>query len=248
MPMAEARILQPKPPQPVPMNALPRSPWPALPFGLWALGLFVLGLALAEHFQAPLLRYVEHWKLLGEFVFVLSSALAVLLPAASNLALLPLAVAAWGPLPAAGWLLLGWTLGSVLAFALARTARPFVLRHWPGVAQVADVERLVHQQHRLFSLVVLRMSFPVDVLSHALGLFGRHTTAGEVGLSTALGAAPFALLFAYVPTLPLAMQALVLVLSALAFVAHACWVQRRARARGDAHARRGARACLSRRP
>lgn len=209
------------------MNASHRRPASSLPLGLWALALFALGLWLAHRFEAPILQCVEHWQTLGEFVFVASAALAVLLPAASNLPLLPIAVAAWGPLAAAALLLLGWTLGSVLAFALARTARPFVLRHWPGAVQVADIERLVHPRHRLFSLVVLRMSFPVDVLSHALGLFGRETTAGEVALSTAIGAAPFALLFALVPTMPMAMQALVLALTGAAFVLHARWMLRR---------------------
>jgi len=45
------------------------------------------------------------------------------------------------------------------------------------------------------------------VLSYALGLFSARTTLAENVLSTALGAAPFALLFALVPTWPAAMRA-----------------------------------------
>jgi len=40
------------------------------------------------------------------------------------------------------------------------------------------------------------MTFPVDVLSYALGLFSRSTTLAENMVSTAIGGAPFALLFA----------------------------------------------------
>ena len=74
------------------------------------------------------------------------------------------------------------------------------------------------------SLVLLRMTFPVDVLSYALGLFSRSTTAAEVALSTALGAAPFALLFALVPTLSTSAQAIVAVASAGAFALYVLWV------------------------
>lgn len=209
------------------MNASHRRPASSLPLGLWALALFALGLWLTRRFEAPLVHELTHWQALGEVAFVASSALAVLLPAASNLPLLPIAVAAWGTLPAAALLLLGWTIGSLLAFGLGRKARPFVLRHWPSVLLAADIERLVHPQRRLRSLVVLRMTFPVDVLSHALGLFGQATTAREVALSTLIGAAPFALLFALVPTMSLTLQALVLVLTGAAFVLHARWMLRR---------------------
>ncbi len=209
------------------MNASRNRLGPSLPLGLWALLLFALGLWLAHRFAAPMLLWLEQWPTLSGLAFVLSAALAVLLPAASNLPLLPLAVAAWGWLPAAGLMLLGWTIGSVLAFGLGRRARPFVLRHWPSALVAADIERLVHPRQRLLSLVMLRMSFPVDVLSHALGLFGQRTTVLEVALSTAIGAAPFALLFALVPMMSPTMQILVLVLCGAGFVLYARWVLRR---------------------
>jgi hypothetical protein len=72
------------------------------------------------------------------------------------------------------------------------------------------------------------MTFPVDVLSYALGLFSRSTSMGEVVLSTAIGAAPFALLFAWFPTMSAALQWSVLGASVLAFVVHLRWVLRAA--------------------
>ncbi len=209
------------------VNVVRRGSAPSLQFGLWALALFALGLWLAHRFAAPMVQWIEHWQTASELAFVATSALAVLLPAASNLPLLPIAVTAWGPLPAAGLLLLGWTIGSMLAYALGRRARPFVLRHWPSVLHAADIERLIHPRHRLLSLIVLRASFPVDVLSHALGLFSRRTSGAEVMLSTALGAAPFALLFAYVPTMSTTMQAAVLLVTGAGFVIYVRWLLRR---------------------
>jgi hypothetical protein len=80
--------------------------------------------------------------------------------------------------------------------------------------------------------VVLRMTFPVDVLSYALGLFSRRTTLAENVVSTAIGAAPFALLFAWFPALSAAAQVALFAASALLFGAYAWWVLRRPHAGG----------------
>ena len=71
------------------------------------------------------------------------------------------------------------------------------------------------------------MTFPVDVLSRVLGLFSVKTTAFTNALSTAIGGAPFALLFAYLPALPLAQQGGLFVVCALAFAAYALVAMRR---------------------
>ena len=159
-------------------------------------------------------------------MFFVSSALAVLIPVLTNLPLVPLAVLAWGP----GWtavLLLGWVAGAALSFVLGRHARTWVPRHFPSVGRHANIDRLIHPHHRLWSLVLLRMTFPVEVLSYALGLFSRSTTLTENAISTSLGGAPFAFLFALFPTLSTAGQLAVFGGSALAFGAHALWVLHR---------------------
>jgi hypothetical protein len=71
------------------------------------------------------------------------------------------------------------------------------------------------------------MTFPVDVLSYALGLFSRSTTLAENTLSTVIGAAPFALLFAWFPVLSGTQQLTVFIASTLSFVAYAWWMLHR---------------------
>ena len=200
---------------------------PALRSGLWGVLLFAGGVWVAGHYAQPVQQALEAHAAAGVLVFVASSALAVLLPLASNLPLVPLAVLAWGPWWTASLLLLGWLIGAVGSFAIARRAGPWLLRRFPSALRHADIDRLIHPRHRLGSLVALRMTFPVDVLSYALGLFSRSTTSSEVAISTLLGAAPFALLFAWFPALSATAQALVFVASTLAFGAHLVWVLRR---------------------
>lgn len=201
--------------------------WPGVRAGLLVLALFALGLLTVRHYHTPLRDALAAHEAIGLGIFVATSALAVLLPMLSNLYLVPVAVLAWGPGPTAALLLLGWVVGAMLAFALGRHARGPIARRFPSVTRHADIDRLIHPQHRLLSLTLLRMTFPVDVLSYALGMFSRETRASENAASTALGAAPFALLFAWFPTLDGAVQWLALGGSILAFTAYAAWLLRR---------------------
>lgn len=200
--------------------------WPSVRAGLAVVLLFGAGIWLARDFATPIREALVLHAGLGMAVFFASSVVAVLLPMLSNLPLMPLAVLAWGPWWSAGLLLSGWVAGAMLAFAFGRHARALILRHFPSVQRHAQIDRLMLSRHRWWSLVLLRMTFPVDVLSYALGLFSARTTAVENAASTAVGAAPFALLFALFPTLSGSAQWGVLIASLLVFVLYVGWVLR----------------------
>ena len=208
--------------------ALTWADWlPAVRAGIAVAALFVIGTVLTSKFALPIRTMLAEHAWLGIVVIVATSVVAVLLPMLTNLPLLPLAVLAYGPWWTALLLLLGWTGGAALSFWLGRHARDTILRHFPSVQRHADIDRMIHRHHRITSLVVLRMTFPVDVLSYALGLFSRSTTLAENVVSTAIGAAPFALLFAWFPALSAGAQVAVFLASALAFAAYAGWVLHR---------------------
>ena len=200
--------------------------WPSVRAGAGVLLLFAAGLWLARQHAEALGAVLADHAALGVGVFFVSSAVAVLLPILTNLPLLPLAVLAWGPWATALILLAGWVAGAGLSFLLGRHASGAILRRFPSVQRHAQIDRLIHPRHRLLSLVMLRMTFPVDVLSYALGLFSRRTTLPENLVSTALGGAPFALLFALFPTLSGAAQGAVFGASLLAFALYTAWVLR----------------------
>lgn len=200
--------------------------WPSVRAGLWVIALFGAALLLAREFAAPIQGLLLANMRLGIAAFVATSALAVLLPLLTNLPLVPFAVLAWGPWWTAVLLLLGWLIGAALSFTLGRHASAWILRHFPSVKRHADIDRLINPRHRMVSLVLLRMTFPVDVLSYALGLFSRRTTLLENALSTAMGAAPFAVLFGLFPTLSATAQLILFGVSVLAFAAYVSWVVR----------------------
>ena len=164
---------------------------------------------------------------LGMALFLVTSVIAVLAPMLTNLPLVPFAAMAYGPAWTAALLLSGWIAGAALSFALGRSMRDAIVQRFPSVRRHADIDRLIDPHHPLLSLVLLRMTFPVDVLSYALGLFSRRTSALDNALSTTLGAAPFAVLFSAVPVMPSTLQGAVMIVSALLFVLYAAWRLRR---------------------
>lgn len=201
--------------------------WPSILAGAWVVALFTAAVLLAREYSAPIQAVLQAHPRLAIVVFVVTTVVAVLAPFLTNLPLVPLAVLAWGPAWTALLLLSGWVAGATLAFVLGRYAGRFILRHFPSATRHANIDRLIHPSHRLASLIVLRMTFPVDVLSYALGMFSRSTTLTENLVSTALGAAPFAVLFALFPALSATTQFAIFAICALVFGAHVLWVLRR---------------------
>jgi uncharacterized membrane protein YdjX (TVP38/TMEM64 family) len=202
--------------------------WPAARATIGAVALFALALWLTRRHAVLVEAVMTQLGAAGMAIFVTTSAVAVLMPVLTNLPLVPAAALAWGPGWTAALLLAGWTIGAVAAFALARHARARMLRLLPSVMRHADIERLVHPRHRVLSLAILRATFPVDVLSYALGAFSPSTTHREHAASVVLGAAPFALLFAWLPAMPAWVQGAVFAACTAAFVVYTAWVVRRA--------------------
>jgi uncharacterized membrane protein YdjX (TVP38/TMEM64 family) len=200
--------------------------WPSVRAGLWVVALFAAGVWLAREYAVPIREVLSANERAGVVVFVVTSIVAVLMPLLTNLPLVPIAVMAWGPWWTTLLLLLGWVIGATLSFALGRHARGWILRHFPSVTRHGQIDRLIHPRHRIASLIMLRMTFPVDVLSYALGLFSPGTSAGDIALSTAIGAAPFALLFALFPSLSTTTQLIIFVASTAVFATYTVWLLR----------------------
>ena len=197
---------------------------------VWVLVLFGLAIVLSRLYAAQIGAVLGDHGRLGVAIFFATTALAVVVPLFSNLPLVPFAVLLWGPWWTALIIMAGWVAGAAISFDLARRASPLLLRKFPKVTRYARIDRLIHPRHHLLSLLVLRMTFPADILSYVLGLFSHKTTRFENALSTAIGGAPFAVLFAFFPALPLAQQAVVVLATTAVFAVYAVWVVRSHRA------------------
>lgn len=138
----------------------------------------------------------------GAILFLLLTAVFVVFVIPLDIVfLIPIGVSLWGPLPTAFLSIAGWTVGASVAFTLARRYGMPVVVHIIGERNMTGLRERIPTGNLFWSVVVLRMLVPVDLLSYALGLFTEMPRRRYM-LATLIGVAPFGFVFAYVGALP----------------------------------------------
>jgi uncharacterized membrane protein YdjX (TVP38/TMEM64 family) len=141
--------------------------------------------------------------------FVLNILDAVLVPGAT-LPLIPVAVRVWGHVSAALVTIAGWTAGSLIAFLIARQWGSPIVRKFVPMERLRSMKRYIPED-LFWSVALLRLVLPMDVISYVLGLFTDISWSKYAG-ATALGLIPSAFALAYLGKLPAAYDILAVVI------------------------------------
>jgi uncharacterized membrane protein YdjX (TVP38/TMEM64 family) len=162
-----------------------------------------IGINMFAHaHEATLLSLAKDAGSLGIALYVATTAIAIIVPVWSNMFLMPIASIMWGPFSTALLSILGWLIGSHIAFVLGRVFGESVKKAFPKLLSSNHVTRLVSKKHPNLSLIFLRMTIPVDILSYGLGLFAHQVTVRQNFFTTLVGVVPFAFLFSYFNDIP----------------------------------------------
>jgi uncharacterized membrane protein YdjX (TVP38/TMEM64 family) len=132
----------------------------------------------------------------GMVVYVLLKIVATVFAPITVLPLIVLATGLWGVWVAALLTVIGWTLGSVIAFGLARQFGVPIVKRFISLDEIYEFQERVNIGNGFWSVIFLRMIVPVDVLSYALGLFSK-IGFWTYALATVIGVIPFAFAFSY---------------------------------------------------
>jgi len=144
----------------------------------------------------------------GMFMYVVVIAIAIVVAPVSALPLLPVVSHLWGWPLAAILSALGWSIGALIAFIIARKYGVGIVRKLIPVEKVHEFEKRIHKKHFFWSIVLLRMVFPVDIISYALGLFSKIKTKNYM-IATVMGIFPQAFILAYLGRMPFQYQIIV---------------------------------------
>ena len=158
---------------------------------------FGIGLLLSYYLKDEVLGYVINHHTMGSVVFVMLAALAVVFPSFTNMMFIPLGTAVFGPFWAAVLCILGWWIGSVGSFAIGRHYSELLLTKFPSFKNYLYIDRMISSGNVFWKLILLRMTFPVDVLSYGLALFSKQVTHKMNAATTLIGITPFAFIFTY---------------------------------------------------
>lgn len=114
-------------------------------------------------------RAIAANPVVGALCFVAFAALSGALAFFSSAVVVPVAVHAWGPVPAALLLWLGWILGGATTYALGRyLGRPLVARVARG--GLARYERVITRDAPFGLVALFQLAAPSEVPGYLLGL------------------------------------------------------------------------------
>ncbi|WP_245913921.1 VTT domain-containing protein [Nannocystis exedens] len=108
----------------------------------------------------------------GAALFVLFAALSGMFAFFSSALIVPIAVYAWGPIPCALLLWLGWTLGGACTYALGRSLGRRALRWLAPRGALARYERWATRDMPFGLVALFQLSMPSEVPGYLLGLAG----------------------------------------------------------------------------
>lgn len=164
-------------------------------FALLLLSIVLIGLWQMQWDLSALEQWMAAHRILGVAVYAIFATASVVLLPFSSLPLLPLAARVFGVWLTAVLSILGWWIGCLIAFQIARLGRKY-LEKVASLEAVDRLERKIPKDIRFAGVVILRMILPVDVTSFALGLlknlsFSTHAVASLIGIT------PFAFVWSF---------------------------------------------------
>lgn len=163
--------------------------------------LFVSSAWLFQIYQPFLEDMVKNKSSLGMIIYILIFILSIVFLPISSMPLIPLGAKIWGVFTTTILSTIGWTVGAMVAFYLARYfGSPYVIKII-GKKKIEKIEKMIPEENIFLTIFFLRAVTPFDGLSYALGLIPRVKTK-TFFFSTALGLLPFCFVIALLGALP----------------------------------------------
>ncbi|MCK5285867.1 MAG: TVP38/TMEM64 family protein [Candidatus Pacebacteria bacterium] len=140
--------------------------------------------------------FISQNPLLGALVFIFFMILSTVVPPVTIFPLIPFVGVVLGPFATMIYCVIGWTIGSVMSFWIARhLGRPFLARYI-SLDKIDEWGNKIPEKNEFLALLLLRMATPVDVLSYAVGLFCR-IKFWKYAIASFFGVIPFSYVLAY---------------------------------------------------
>jgi len=171
--------------------------------------------------------FIDQKPFWGVFLYIALNILDAVIAPGATLPLIPVAVQVWRPVPAAIVTTIGWTSGSLIAFLIARRWGYPLVKKLTSTDRVNEVKKYIPED-LFWSIVLLRLVMPMDVMSYVLGLF-TDISWPKYALATALGLTPSAFVLAYVGELPNAYEFIMFGVGVAVAVGYVMVVRRRHR-------------------
>jgi len=169
--------------------------WQKIALGIVVLAILGIGVWEYRWDFTMIEQTIRSHPFMGAALYIVLLVTSVVLLPFSSLPLLPLAARVFGVWLTAVLSIVGWWIGCLIAFQIARLGRKYLEK----ITSLSAVDRLEHNIPKdigFAGIVILRMILPVDVTSFALGLL-KHLTFSTYAIASLIGIIPFALVWSY---------------------------------------------------
>lgn len=160
----------------------------------------------AEYFQSSLSNNIP-----SMVIYVLLLILEIILAPISVFPFIPIASAIWGSQNTFFLTLFGWTIGSIIAFLIARKIGVPLVERIVSSKDLDRVQAFIPEKNLFIGVIIIRVILPFDLISYAIGLF-THMTLRSYALATLIGFIPGTLFLAYFGDIPNEIKILLLLI------------------------------------
>ncbi|MDP3971255.1 MAG: VTT domain-containing protein [bacterium] len=180
---------------------------------VFIVGLFLLLSFLIQNNIEFVKQYLDI-GFLGMVIFVIIVALSIILAPISSTPLFPLGASLWGWV-ATGFLgTIGWTIGAVVAFLLARKYGVTFVQKMLPLKTLKKWEKRIPEKHLFWTVLLLRMFIPIDGVSYVIGLFSKMKFKPYF-IATVIGLIPSTFFTAYIGSISFVTQVALITLGVL---------------------------------
>src|SRR3989344_3373103 len=137
----------------------------------------------------------------GILIYILITIFAIVFAPVSMMPLIPVASNIYGVFYAAIINIVGWTIGSFIVFFICKKYGISIIKKFVSHEKIYKWEKRIPKKNVFVTLILLRMSVPVDILSYALSLLTK-IDFKIYALTTIIGIIPFSFVFSYLGTIP----------------------------------------------
>jgi len=142
------------------------------------------------------------------FIYIFLLILSDVVPPMTVLPFIPLAAGIWGWFFTGILNVIGWSIGAYFCFILGRKYGVGLVKNIIPIEEISKFENKIPEEHFFWSVVLLRMLLPVDVLSYALAIFSKMNLRNYM-LATIIGITPFSFILSYLGEIPFYYQMIV---------------------------------------
>jgi uncharacterized membrane protein YdjX (TVP38/TMEM64 family) len=168
-------------------------------FGVIVLVFYISLFVILLLWNAPI-QYLQNVSqangFLGPLAYIALALLSVVMAPLTIAPFIPIAAVFFGPFLAAIYSIIGWFLGSLISFQIARHVGRPILKKFVSLDKIKKYEEYIPEHMEFWGVVLLRFIIPVDLLSYALGFLSR-VAFWKYSLATLVSITPFAFIFAY---------------------------------------------------